>query len=199
MDNPRLIDEEDIPMLHEDENDYDYKTSDTSRVDETSFIERDTTEATSTLQLRQKVKQDKITVFYRHLNVTGDPGLADIDRVVIKKNLKTGNTDFLFLDANKHWQPLINKSTSEFLAAKALKEKFGGLNTMKSALSLEKTPTALAKSLKAGLPTDLEMESIPLEKISSLVEDIDVETREASQNTDLNMRKVLGSIRIYKA
>ena len=26
MDNPRFIDEEDIPMLHEDENDYDYKT-----------------------------------------------------------------------------------------------------------------------------------------------------------------------------
>ena len=36
------------------------------------------------------------------------------------------------------------------------------------------------------------MESIPLEKISSLVEDIDVKTREASQNTDLNMRKFSG-------
>ena len=45
----------------------------------------DAIEATSTLQLRQKVKQDKITTLYRNLNVTGDPGLADIDRFVIKK------------------------------------------------------------------------------------------------------------------
>ena len=56
MDNPRFIDEEDIPLVHQDE-DYDYyNTSNTSRVDETLFIEPDTTEATLTLQLRQKVK-----------------------------------------------------------------------------------------------------------------------------------------------
>ena len=36
------------------------------------------------------------------------------------------------------------------------------------------------------------MESIPLEELSSLVEDIYVKTREASQNTDLNMREFLG-------
>ena len=36
------------------------------------------------------------------------------------------------------------------------------------------------------------MESIPLEELSSLVEDIHVKTREASQNTDLNMREFLG-------
>ena len=51
-----FIDEEDVPLVHQDE-DYDnYRTPDTSRVDETSFIEPDTTEATSTLQLKQKVK-----------------------------------------------------------------------------------------------------------------------------------------------
>ena len=36
------------------------------------------------------------------------------------------------------------------------------------------------------------MESIPLEKLSSLVEDIHIKTREASQNTDLHMREFLG-------
>ena len=36
------------------------------------------------------------------------------------------------------------------------------------------------------------MESIPLEVLSSLVEDIHVKTREASQNTDLDMREFLG-------
>ena len=36
------------------------------------------------------------------------------------------------------------------------------------------------------------MEGIPLEELSSLVEDIHVKTREASQNTDLNMQEFLG-------
>ena len=52
MDNPVFVDEEDIPMVHQDEDYDDYGTTDTSRVGETSFIEPDTTEATSTLQLR---------------------------------------------------------------------------------------------------------------------------------------------------
>ena len=95
MDNPRFVDEETIPLVQDEDYD-DYNTPDTSRVDETSFTEPDTTEATSTLQLRQKVKRDKITALYRHLNLTGDPGLANINRFMIKKISKTGNTDFLF-------------------------------------------------------------------------------------------------------
>ena len=37
------------------------------------------------------------------------------------------------------------------------------------------------------------MESIPLEELSSLVEDIHGKTREASQNTDLDMPESLGT------
>ena len=87
MDNPTFVDEENIPMIHQDEEDYDdYRTPDTSRIDETSFIEpTDTTEPTPTLQLRQKVKRDKFITLYKHLNVTADPGLADLDRFIIKK------------------------------------------------------------------------------------------------------------------
>ena len=84
MDNPRSVDEETIPLVQDEDYD-DYKTPDTSRVNETSFTEPDITEATLTLQLRQKVKRDKITALYRQLNVTGDPDLADIDRFVIKE------------------------------------------------------------------------------------------------------------------
>ena len=96
----------------------------------------------------------------------------------------------LFLDGNKHWQSLTNKRTGEFLAAKILKEKFGGLNAMKSVLSLDETPSALERSFKTAtklsreLPTDLEMESIPLENVSTLAKDIHIKTQEASQNTD---------------
>ena len=35
------------------------------------------------------------------------------------------------------------------------------------------------------------MESIPLENLSSLAEDVHIKTREASQNTDLDMREFL--------
>ena len=95
MDNPRFVDEEAIPLIQDE--DYDnYGTPNTSRVDQTSFTGPPTTEVTSALQLRQKVNQDKFTALYRHLNVTGDPALADIDRFMIKKISKTGNTDLLF-------------------------------------------------------------------------------------------------------
>ena len=94
-------------MGHQDEKDYDdYGTPDTSRVDETSFTVPDATEATSTLRLRQKVKRDKIVSLYRYLSMTGDPSLADLDQFTIKRNLKTGSIELLFLDGDKHWQCL---------------------------------------------------------------------------------------------
>ena len=54
MDKPTFVDEEDIPMVHQDEDYDDYNTPNTSRINETSFMEPDTTEATSTLRLRRK-------------------------------------------------------------------------------------------------------------------------------------------------
>ena len=99
----------------------------------------------------------------------------------------------LFLDADRYWQSLTNKRTGEFLAAKTLREIFGGLNVMKSVLSLDETPSALERSVKAAsklkskLRTDLQMESIPLQELSSLVEHIHIKTRDASQNINLNM------------
>ena len=71
MDNPKFVDEETITLVQDKDYD-DCNTPDKSRVDETSFRDPDTTEAISTLQLRQKVKRDKITALYRHLNVTSD-------------------------------------------------------------------------------------------------------------------------------
>ena len=95
MDNPRFVDEETIPLVHNEDYEY-YNTLDTSRVDKTSFTEPDATEATSTLQLRRKVKQDKITPLHRHLNVAGDPGLADIHRFMIKKNQRQATLTCVF-------------------------------------------------------------------------------------------------------
>ena len=81
-----------------------------------------------------------------------------------------------------------------FFGPKSLRDRFGGVNTNKNFLGIDRTAPALeislsaASKLKAELPTDLQIESIPLEEISSFVEDIHVKAREASQNTDLNIK-----------
>ena len=130
--------------------------------------------------------------------MTADPDLADLDQFVMKKDSKTGNIELLFLDGNNQWQFLTNKRTSEFLAAKTLREKFGGLNTMKNVLSLDETPSTLERSvraatkLKSEILTDVQMEIIPLKDLSSLAEGIHPKTREASQQTSLDMREILG-------
>ena len=95
MDDPIFVDEETIPMVQDEDYD-DFKTPNTSRTDETSFTEPDTTETISTLRLRQKVKQDKITALYRHLNVTAVPGLADTDQFMIKKFQKQATLTCFF-------------------------------------------------------------------------------------------------------
>ena len=72
---------------------------------------------------------------------------------------------------------------------------------MKSVLSLDETPSTLERSYKAAtkLPMGIEMESIPLEELSSLVEDIHVKTQEALQNTDLDMREFLGIDKVLRS
>ena len=88
MDNPRFVDEATIPLVDED---YDnYGTPTTSRVDETSFTELATAEATSSLRLNQKVKQDKLAALYRHLKVTGNPDLISLDRFKLTTDPKKG-------------------------------------------------------------------------------------------------------------
>ena len=70
-----------IQIVQEDYADYnDYKSPDTSRVDETSFMEwPDIKEATLTpsFRLGQEVNLNKLTGLYKLLHVKGDPSLAD--------------------------------------------------------------------------------------------------------------------------
>ena len=122
MDNLVFVDKENISLVQDEDYD-DYRTPDTGRMDaETSFTAPATTETTSTLRLRQKLKRDKIVSLYRYLDVAGDPGFADLDRFMIKKKLKTGNIELLFFDGNNQWQSLTNKRTEVF-SAKDIKTK----------------------------------------------------------------------------
>ena len=87
----------------------------------------------------------------------------------------------LFFDGNNQWQSFTNKLTGEFLAPKTLREKFGGLNTMKNFLGIDAPPVlersiSAASKLKSELPTGLQMESMPLKEFSPLVEGIHAKT-----------------------
>ena len=124
--------------------------------------------------------------------MTGDIDLIDLDWFRLTRGPKKGVTVFEFYNCDC-WVPL-KKQTGEFFAPKTLRDRLGGFNTMKKFLGIDKTPSALEKSFKAAtklireLPTDIEMETIPLKNLSSLVENIHINTREASQNADLDMQ-----------
>ena len=130
MNCPRFVDAETIPLFEKDE-DYDnYGTSNTSRVDETLFLESDTAKATSTLRLRQKVKRYKVTSLYRRLNVTGDIDLIDLDQFRLRRGPINGATIFEFYNCDG-WVPL-TKQTGEFFVPKALRDRFVRVNLMKT-------------------------------------------------------------------
>ena len=96
MENPSFINEEDIPLINQDEDCDNYVTPDTSRADETSFTLADITETTSTLPLGQKLERDKVVSLYKHLNVMGNPDLTDLDKFRLTKDPKKEVTIFEF-------------------------------------------------------------------------------------------------------
>ena len=123
----------------------------------------------------------------------GDIDLIDLDRFRLTKNQKKGVTIFEFYNGDR-WVPL-TKQTGDFLASKTLRDGLDGLNAMKKCLGIDKTPPVLERSLRATtklkgeLPTNLMMESIQLKDLSSLAKEIHAKTREALQNTDLDIRE----------
>ena len=190
-------------MVHEDDDYDDYNTPNASRIDKTSFTVPATTKATSSLRLTRKVKRDKLALLYRHLNITGNLDLIDFNQFKLTADPRKGATIFEFYNGDR-WVPLI-KQTGEFFAPNALRDRFGEINAMKIFLGIDTTPPSLERSisatskLKSELPIDLKMESIPLEDLSSLFEDIHIKTREASKNTDLDMREFLGLDKVLQS
>ena len=108
---------------------------------------------------------------------------------------KKGVRIFEFYNGDR-WVPL-TKQTGEFFVLKTLRDRFGGVNVTKNFLGIKTTSPLLERSinaaskLKAELPTDLQMESIPLKELLSLTEEIHIKKRETSQNTDLDTREFL--------
>ena len=129
--------------------------------------------------------------------------LINLDRFKLAADPKKGATIFEFYNGDK-WVSL-TKQTGQFLAPKTLRDRFGEINAMKFFSGVDKTPPGLERSFKATtklrseIPTDIEMESIHLEKLLSLAEDIHIKTRETSQNTDLDMRELLGFDKTFQS
>ena len=198
MDNPAYTDDVDIDMddvdIPPDDDDI-YNTPNTTRIDEEETPILQT--GTSTLRLKQQVLRNKLDSLYHYLGTKGSLDLIDFDRFKMKKNSKTGITDLLWYNG-ENWVSLTNQRTGEFLAVGTLKTKFKGLTLMKNFLNLEQTPLSIDRLIKAAnllknqLPTQTDIEMIPLSHLSSVVEEIHTRTRQALQNTDLDLRELLG-------
>ena len=203
MDNPAYdvdmeMDNLDIPP---DDDDYSYNTSNTTRAEETPLSSQQT--GTSTLRSRQGLLIDKINSFYKHLDTKERRRLLsdeiDANQFKIEKNTKTGVTDLLFNNSKK-WISLTDQRTGKFLALSTLEKRFGGKVPVENFLNLEQTPPAPDRSIEAAsevkskIPaqTQTNTETMPLSELFPLVKDIRITTREASQNTDLDMREFLG-------
>ena len=145
------------------------------------------------LRQRHRLLHDYIKDLYRYLKV--DPGNIDLvnpDLFKVEKS-KSGAVELRFFDS-EIWISLTNKRTGKFLAKSTLQNKFGSVERMKKILSIEgdDLDRSFAKKLQDQLPTDLEMENIPLQDLSTLPEQVHVATREAATNTGLAMWEFLG-------
>ena len=194
-----LID--DVPEDDEivDDPDETYKTpQDRPDIDTSSGgVEVPTPKRPHVYELKREVLRTKLSQLYEYLHIEGgNIDLIDLDRFKLERNTKTGVSMLKFFNG-KDWLNLTNQRNGEFLAENSLKQKFGGLNAMKAILGVDEIPEldktiAAAVKLRKKLPTVREIENIPLQDLSTLVNDVHVLTKEASQNTDLDIREFLG-------
>ena len=194
MDNPTFVHDEDIPLIDDDydEEESRYDTLDSSRIEETSFIEQPAVR----LRQRNRLLRNYLENLYKYLNVDGNIDLVDTNLFKVEK-YKNGAEKFSFYNG-EDWVSLTNKRTGKFLSKITIRNKFGGIERMKRILSIEgdipdfNQSVTFAKKLQEQLPTDLEMEDIPLLDLGNLAEQVHIATREAATNTDLDMREFLG-------
>ena len=141
-------------------------------------------------------KRLKIEQLYKFLDVEGDANTLDIDRFKVTRNTKTSRTMLYFFkdDGDK---VRLTKNNGEFRTPNEIRRIMGGLAAMKGMLGLNETPPLLEKSIQAArdlnktIPTDLEMEDIPLQDLSMRIHDVNVGIQKASKDTGLPVRELL--------
>ena len=141
-------------------------------------------------------KKLKIEQLYKFLGVEGNSNVVDIDLFKMTRNSKTGHAMLYFFKDDGE-KVNLTKISGEFRSANEIKRRMGGLEIMKGMLGLDDTPPLLEKSIQAArdlnktIPTDLEMEDIPLEDLSTRIQDVDVGIQKASKDTGLPVRELL--------
>ena len=139
MDNPAFKDDENIPLMHGDDDiPYTPVISEGSMAETTFSTPSEETSGRKIIPLSNELKRQKLQVLHDFLGVKGDVNLAELDRFRLNRNEKTGNTELKFLNG-QDWVLLTNKRTGEFLAESSIRQKMGGLNVMKNMLGLDET------------------------------------------------------------
>ena len=198
MDNPVFEGDENIPLMLDDDIPPPPPIGEEGSMAETTFsTPSEETPGSKVIPLSNELKRQKIQVLYHFLGVKGDANLVELDRFRLKKNLKTGNVELDFWNG-QDWVSLTNKRTGDFLTESSIRQKIGGVNAMKNMLGLDETPirseraVTAARKLVSTIPTDLEMDNISLKDLSRVLVNVEHEVRDVSQNTDLDMREMLG-------
>ena len=110
MDNPTFVHDEDIPLI--DDDDYEeesrYDTPDSSRIEETSFIEQPAVR----LRQRNRLLRNYLEDLYKHLDADGNIDLVDTNLFKVEK-YKSGAIKFSFYNG-EDWVSLTNKRTGNF-------------------------------------------------------------------------------------
>ena len=92
----------------------------------------------------QELVLTKLLDLYEYLHIEGeiDFDLIDLNRFKLERNTKTGilRLEFDKDGDRKEWVNLTDKRTGKFLTPNSLKDKFGGLEAMKSILIVDKIP-----------------------------------------------------------
>ena len=188
---PRFIDEENVPLIADD--DYEEETSFTFPPSSDGHLEPSFATPQSNYNFRAplqqlEIKRQKISSLYKHLGHPRlDPNLADLDKFRMRKNEKSGKIMVEFYK-DGGWVKL-TKDNGDFYATSTLLNKIG-VNLF-HALNLEETPSKWKKAAhKLQDVTDLDMEEISLQDLVPKVDVIETELRKSSQ--DLPMRELLG-------
>ena len=199
MDNPAFKDDENIPLMHNDDDDDDIPYTPTGEVGEKRFSTSTLSEETpgsKVTRLSDELKRDKIQALHDFLGVKGDVNLIELDRFRLNRNEKTGNTELKFWNGHD-WVSLTNSRNGKFLVESSLIRKMRGPNAMKNMLELDEKPLqserskTAARKLAQTMPTNLEMDNISLQDLSRVIINVEHEIRETSQNTDLDMLEVI--------
>ena len=118
-----------------------------------------------------EIIRDKPAALYKQLNVTGDPDYFSLNGCNYTKNTKKV-TGILQFDTCNKWVPLKHQ-IGKFLTIATQKDRFFGLSATKTFLDIDEASPPLEQTLRAatklnrGLPTNGEMETVPLMELPS--------------------------------